>query len=43
MKTKQIIEADKDMRGFKKFLEWLLFLIIVLGICLIIIGIVKGL
>lgn len=42
-KGKAIIEADKDMKAFKKFLEWILFLIIILGIGLIIYGLIRSL
>ena len=34
-------EEEKNMKGFKKFLEWMLFLIIILVISLVICGLVK--
>jgi len=42
MKTKQIIEAEKDLKGFKEFLQYVGTFLILLGLGLILIGLVMG-
>lgn len=42
-KGKAIIEAEKDFKGFKRFMQWIGFLIMFIGLGLIITVIVKAL
>lgn len=42
MKTKQIIEAEKDMKDFKEFLQYVATFLVSLGILLILWGLLMG-